>query len=210
VISNLVKSTSYKALALALAVVLMTVGLSACMVYPIYLQVDLKNSKAFNVDNVSLKFCYGAYVSEAGSGLSSYPFWRTDLKDDDVIACYALYFCDGQNGNQFLDFLGPYDDYHNIEGQYLVKEISYEELSSAGYAVTKSLWGFRFKHQEVLAVPRGVFERENGSFCLLLVEVCYSPSINSYYLHRHAGVEIGYEYTNQKTVLLSAISSLSP
>jgi len=203
--NKLTNRTSIKALVLALVVVLMTVGLSACPPHPsIFLQVDLNNSKSFNVDSVALKFRYGPYHGEAGHvSIRDYPSYYDALIDNFVLVCYALYFCDEQYYDRYNDFVGPYDDYYNINNQHFVKELSFKEFSSEKYAVKISFGNNRYKHKENLTVPKEVFERERGTFVLYIAEVSYSLSSDSYYVNALAYEEINYEYTGQQTVLLT-------
>ena len=198
----------YKVLAVILTLVLLTIGTSACLIEPVMIGVYLKDNTAFDVDNVSLEFAYGVY----GSATNPAP-WSAEYRSYTKLVGYALYFCDGQYYNHYrneAEFPGPYDDYHNIDNQYFVKEFSYNEFNSDQYEITFFLGAHRFNHREILNVPREIFARESGSFVCYIAEISYSPDNNNYCAITLAHEVIQYEYSDQQTVILSVSPSSIP
>ena len=198
----------YKVLAVILTLVLLTIGTSACLIEPVKIGVYLKDNTAFDVDSVSLEFAYGVYDS-----IGNYPSWSAGQEGYTELVGYALYFCDGQYYKHYWNkdaFPGPYNDYHDIENRYFVKEFSYNEFNSDQYKVTTFLLSYRFNHREVLAFPREIFARESGSFVCYIAEISYSPYSNSYCAVTIAYELIQYEYSDQQTVILSVLHSSIP
>ena len=198
----------YKVLAVILTLVLMTIGVSACLMERLQIGVYLKNNTAFDIDNVSLEFAYGHCAD-----LNNYPSWPGGHYGYTQLVGYALYFCDGQYYNHYrneTEFPGPYDDYHNIDNQYFVKEFSYNEFNSDQYEITFFLGAHRFNHREILNVPREIFARESGSFVCYIAEISYSPDNNNYCAITLAHEVIQYEYSDQQTVILSVSPSSIP
>ena len=150
----------------------------------------------YDVDDVSLDYYYGGFFEEYGP------------------VCYAFYFCNGQDyypsNKHFwrydynLDALvyNIYDDYHNIDGYYFVKELSATEANSGKYSFSTVL-EVSFNYHEILTVPSSVFIRERGSFVITVASVRFSELDNGYKLWNWGYLYICYEYLDEYTVMLS-------
>ena len=163
------------------------------------------NKNNFKVDNVKLDFHYGHLDRLGGYSAGSNP----------EFIGFALYFFD----EEYLDKIKFYsysddknkepvhEDYRNIDGLSLVKELSYDEFNSGDYLLTRKFLGYNLHHQEALTVPKEVFEREEGSFVFMITLVYYvekdSGYDSGYSLIQHGAVYVDYEYINENTIRLS-------
>ena len=160
----------------------------------------------FNVNDVTLSFSYGSP--------------NNMFAGDSRLACFAAYFCDGQYylagestyyHSLDVEKLYKYDDYHDIIGHYLVKEIPADEFGSDKYyCKPEGLFGKGFNHSETLTVPSGVFERESGSFVFKVVGIVFTEKYNAYCLINLNLVSVAYEYIDEQTILLSYNNSIWP
>jgi len=163
------------------------------------------NKNNFKVDNVTLDFYYGHLDAFRGYNTKSNP----------EFIGFALYFFDEEylDKIKFYSYLDDknkepvYEDYRNIDGLNLVKELSYDEFNSGDYLLTRKFLGYNLYHQEALTVPKEVFERKEGSFVFMITLVYYvekdSDYDSGYSLTHDGAVYVDYEYINENTIRLS-------
>lgn len=159
---------------------------------PIRYKVNSQKSK-FDVNNVTLDFYYGCYGHFGHDG-NTEPI------------CHVLYFCDGlYSGELNQAGIGIYfDDYHNIDNRYFIKEISCDEFNSDEYSVTYHfMWVPKIKHHEAITVPAEVFARESGKFVFQIAAVNKLKGKDGYYVYGYPFVYVDYMFIDEQTILLS-------
>jgi hypothetical protein len=173
----------------------------------------------FNIDNVTLDLYYGHNYTNPTSTFQ-YNYEKHEL------VSFALYFCDGQYYQSNYEFELPffyttprvYSDYTDVEGHYLVKELSLDEFSSGEYYVKfNPIFGYKFNHRETITVPRGVFERESGSFVFKVAGVFSLKDDGGedygdggYIVLNSNCIYVRYDYVDEQTILLSKPSGAIP
>lgn len=207
---------------IVLAVVIIAVGFKVLVPKNLGVECDAhtaikysvkSNKTRFKTDNISLDFYYGHTDSLGGF---------TNDENFEFIG-FALYFYDGDYYDKikyysYLDNKNKepvYEDYRNINGLHLVKELSYDEFNSGDYIATrKLLFGYDLHHQEALTVPKEVFKREEGSFIFMITAVYYVKKDcgydSGYSLINYGEVTVDYEYINENTIRLSKPTSRTP
>jgi len=187
------------------------------------IQYAVKSSgSVFNINNVTLDFYYGrtAYFDGTidGIGQSNY---RS--------VCFAIYFCDGPyySQNYHYDYVLNtrvfmiYEDYHNVDGHYFLKELTIDEFNSDKYKCTIG-WArqidearvypceIEFNHHETITIPPEIFERGQGSFVFQVAAVNYSKKDGGYCVVSGEGLVINYQFIDGQSVYLSEAYSKIP
>lgn len=170
---------------------------------------SVKSTKTkFEVDKVNLDFQYG-HSDKLGGNISE--------NEDFEFIGFALYFCDAKyyNKNAFTVYNITeeyiFEDYRNLEGFYLVKELSNDEFNSDDYWAKRTLFSAdEFHHRETMTVPKEVFERKKGSVVFMVKMVYYMKEYNGYVLDYRGAVHFNYDFINENTVRISKPSSTLP
>ena len=87
----------------------------------------------------------------------------------------------------------PVKDYKEIEGWYLIKDITPEDFNQ-NYKADYQHWGHtKYDHTEALTIPKEIFEEPTGYLCVSVYPIIYSPSEKSY-TFGGGGLQQGLKY----------------
>jgi len=168
---------------------------------PIQYKIESPKVK-FDIDDVTLDFSYG----HAGNIITLGQHYDAEGKDNYILSCFAIYFCDELYVSSFTDCV--HSDYRSIDNCYFIKEIMVEAFHSDNY-LNEYKMDFllrniiRFNHKEKITVPQGVFERENGTFALQVVGINYSIKDKGYIVEHLGFISVHYKYLDSQTIVLS-------
>ncbi|MCL2141236.1 MAG: hypothetical protein FWH42_06250 [Dehalococcoidia bacterium] len=156
----------------------------------------------FDIDDVTLDFSYGHSGNSIGLG----QHYDAEGKDNYILSCFAVYFCDELYVSSFTDYV--HSDYRSIDNCYFIKEIMVEAFHSDNYLNERKMDLLLrrrtiFSHKEEMTVPRGVFERENGKLAFQVVGINYSIKDKCYIVEHLSFISVYYEYLDSQTIVLS-------
>ena len=95
-----------------------------------------------------------------------------------------------------------YDDYHDIDNTFILKEISKEELLTRNYMLEFNGNKIKYNCSEDINIPSKIFKNDKGRFYIDSVLVQYSFKTNKFKLGRKDNQIIYYDVRNTKTTIL--------
>ena len=95
-----------------------------------------------------------------------------------------------------------YDDYHDINNTFILKEISKEELLTRKYMLECNGKKIKYNCSEDINIPSEIFKNDEGRFHIDSVLVEYSFKTNKFKLSCKDEQIIYYDVRNTKTTIL--------
>jgi hypothetical protein len=124
------------------------------------------DKRVFDVDDATFDLYYGGYT-----------LITEDTTEDDILVV-AIYFLNAEYYPPNEDFHKLFfEDYRDIEGFYLIKEIGAREFNSR-YKVSYEKRRFVFAHKEAFTVPRDIFKGTSGEFSFIVAQVVFDAENN--------------------------------
>ena len=163
------------------------------------------DTDVFNIDDVTLDFYYGIFDADRyknGENPRIY-YTSTDWENEKII--FSLYACEYEHNGSILSS-NEFDDYKQIDNQYLLKEIPEEEAFSEEYSYRMSTCrGVIYNHHgENLKLPKELFTKDYGMLQLLLVSFQEPMTEDDCYLKTKVMTHaLHYEKIDEDTVKIS-------
>ena len=163
------------------------------------------NTDVFDVDEVYFDFYYGIFDADRyknGENPKEY-YTVTDRENPKIVL--ALYVCEYEYNGNIISH-NEFEDYKEIDNQYLLKEISDEEAFSEEYSYRMSTFrGVIYNHHgENLKLPKELFTKDYGMLQLLFISFEKPSAEGGLYLKgRGVTHALHYEKIDEDTVKIS-------